>query len=181
MEELRQTAAEPVKEPETAPAPEQKVVTLAPGEKVFAYVLLAFGLACVFLSAKLWAKMDAPKISSAAAVPMIVSCLWVVLDISIIIGERKMRAGTSGTILEKMKTTIEYIFPIDFVVLFAATIAYCVTLFLGLGFYIATPIYLWATICYLQKKDILKNILWTGIIMLFIFLVFDKLFGVVVP
>ncbi|MDO4492351.1 MAG: tripartite tricarboxylate transporter TctB family protein [Clostridia bacterium] len=162
--------------------PEKPQQKLAPGERVFAYILLVLGLCCVYLSWDLWNKVDtAKKMTSAAAVPMIVSVLWVVLTVFVILSERKMASGTSGTLLERIKTTVSYIFPVDFVVMFLATIAYCIALYLGLGFYIATPLYLYATICYLQKKDPVKNILWTAIIMAMIYLLFDVLFGVVVP
>lgn len=162
--------------------PAKKPAVLAPGEKVFAYILLILGLFSVYLSWDLWNKVtETKKMTSAAAVPLIVSILWVVLTAFIIFSERKMTAGTTGTVLERIKTTVAYILPVDFVVMFLGTIAYCITLYLGLGFYITTPLYLYASICYLQKKDLLKNILWTAIIMAFIFLLFDKLFGVVVP
>ena len=54
-------------------------------------------------------------------------------------------------------------------------------LVLGINFYISTGLFLYATMCYLLRKDFLKNILWTALVMAFIVVVFRMLFGVVFP
>ncbi|MBQ9595318.1 MAG: tripartite tricarboxylate transporter TctB family protein, partial [Synergistaceae bacterium] len=60
-------------------------------------------------------------------------------------------------------------------------VAYCVALLEGVSFYIATPAFLYISMCYLMRRDFLKNIIWTGIVMAFIVLVFRVLFSVVFP
>jgi hypothetical protein len=76
---------------------------------------------------------------------------------------------------------LAYAFPIDVLVILGAVLVYCILLFVGVSFYIATPLFLYGSMCYLMKKDYLKNILWTALVMAFIVLVFRMLFGVVFP
>jgi hypothetical protein len=46
---------------------------------------------------------------------------------------------------------------------------------------IATPIFLWCTMSFLSRGKFVKNLLWTALCMLFIYLVFRVLFSVVLP
>ena len=58
---------------------------------------------------------------------------------------------------------------------------YCIALNLKVGFYIATPVFLWVSMCYLMRKDYVKNILWTALCMAFILVVFRFIFSVMLP
>ena len=74
-----------------------------------------------------------------------------------------------------------YAVPKDVVVMLVAVLAYCVALLMGLSFYIATSLFLYGTMCYLTRKNYLKNVLWTALVMAFIVVVFRMLFSVVFP
>lgn len=163
-------------------SPEEKAV-LAPGEKVFTVVLLILGLIAFLLSLQLWFKMDTPRISSAGALPLFVTGLWVVLAVMAIFENLKLTSPLSGleNTKDRLLKGLGYAFPLDVAVMLAIVIGYCVALYLGLSFYIATSLFLYGGMCYLSKKNFVKNLLWTAVVMAFIVLVFRVLFGVVFP
>lgn len=156
---------------------------LEAGEKVFTFALFGVGLLAFGLALNLWMQMDAPRIASAGALPLFVTSLWVILSFLAIIENRKLTSPLSGLKdwKEKVHKGLQYAFPLDVVVMLAAIFAYCAALYFGLSFYIATPLFLYGSMCYLSKKGFLKNLIWTAIIMAFIILVFRMLFGVVFP
>ena len=55
---------------------DEKKSVLVIGEKGFSIILFLVGLVALYLAFQLWAKVDAPKISSAAGVPVIVTGTW---------------------------------------------------------------------------------------------------------
>ena len=83
--------------------------------------------------------------------------------------------------MERVKKAVEYVIPMDVIVTVLAIVAYCVMLYFDLGFYIATPIFLVGLMTYLAKGKFLKNLLWTALVMLFAFVVFRLVFGVIFP
>ena len=60
-------------------------------------------------------------------------------------------------------------------------IAYCIMLSFGIGFVIASPVFLWVSMTYLSKGRFVKNIFYTMLVMLFIVVVFNLVFKVVFP
>lgn len=166
-----QAAAEPVQE---------EKYPLAAGEKVFAVVLLILGIAALGLSLELWLRMSEPRIASAAAMPLFVSAMWTIMALLTVIENFKLKTPLTGK-EKKIWAGLRYAMPVEVVVMLLAIFAYCVALLVGLSFYIATPLFLYGTMCYLTRKDYLKNILWTAIVMAFIVLVFRMLFSVVFP
>ena len=82
---------------------------------------------------------------------------------------------------EKIMKALAYALPLNVIIMLIAIVAYCVALVEGVSFYIATPAFLYFCMCYLMKKDYVKNILWTACVMAFIVLVFRMLFSVVFP
>lgn len=162
--------------------PEEKAV-LEPGEKVFTVVLLVFGLITFTLALRLWLRMSSPRISSAGALPLFVTGLWVILALMAIFENRKLTSPLSELKDKKAQLLqgLHYAFPLDAAVMLAIIFGYCAALFFGLSFYIATPLFLYGGMCYLSKKDFIKNLLWTAVVMAFIVLVFRVLFGVIFP
>lgn len=156
---------------------------LEAGEKVFSLVLLIVGLVALGLSLELWSRMSEPKIASAAALPLFVSILWVLMALLTVLENIKLKTPLSEikNLGEKAWKGLQYAFPMDVLVMLVAIVAYCVALVLGINFYISTGLFLYATMCYLLRKDFLKNILWTALVMAFIVVVFRMLFGVVFP
>lgn len=182
MDEQKQNVINQTEQSEPPQAEEKKSV-LESGEKVFTLILLVLGVAAFGLSLELWFRMSEPRIASAAALPLFVSFLWVILSLIAVIENIKLTSPLSGlsSWKEKLIKGLQYSLPLDVVVMLAAVAAYCASLLLGLSFYISTPVFLYATMCYLTKKEFLKNIIWTALIMLFIVVVFRMLFGVVFP
>ena len=163
------------------PAAEKKY-PLAPGEKVFAVVLLVTGLIALGLALELWFRMSAPRISSAAAMPLFVSALWSLMALLNVIENFKLETPLSGKKGgAKVWEGLRYALPKDVVVMVVGILVYCVAMLMGLSFYIATSLFLYGTMCYLTRKNYLKNLIWTALVMVFIVVVFRMLFSVVFP
>ncbi|MBQ6971270.1 MAG: tripartite tricarboxylate transporter TctB family protein [Synergistaceae bacterium] len=159
---------------------------LEAGEKVFSFILLIVGLIALKLSVDLWFSISlrrGPRIASAAAVPVFVSGLWVLMSLWTVIENFKLTTPLSKVkgLGEKVAKALAYAFPLNVLIMLALIVAYCAALVEGVSFYIATPAFLYVSMCYLMRKDYVKNILWTGIVMAFIVLVFRVLFSVVFP
>ena len=160
--------------------------SLEAGEKVFSFILLIVGVIALKLSVDLWFSISlrrGPRIASAAAVPVFVSALWVLMSLWTVIENFKLTTPLSKVkgLFTKIKMAVAYALPLNVVIMLALIVAYCVALVEGVSFYIATPAFLYISMCYLMRKDFVKNILWTGIVMAFIVLVFRVLFSVVFP
>ena len=160
--------------------------SLEAGEKVFSFILLIVGVIALKLSVNLWFSISlrrGPRIASAAAVPVFVSALWVLMSLWTVIENFKLTTPLSKVkgVGEKIMKALAYALPLNVIIMLALIVAYCVALVEGVSFYIATPAFLYISMCYLMRKDYLKNILWTGIVMAFIVLVFRMLFSVVFP
>ena len=159
---------------------------LEAGEKVFSFILMVIGFVALKLSVDLWFSISlrrGPRIASAAAVPVFVSALWVIMSLWTVIENFKLTTPLSkikGTGTKIIKA-LQYAFPLNVVIMLVAIVAYCAALVEGVSFYIATPLFLYFSMCYLMRKDFVKNILWTAIVMAFIVLVFRMLFSVVFP
>ena len=179
MEEMNQNHSQENPPPQA----EEHKPALAVGEKVFAVVLLLTGLGAFGLALELWSRMSEPKIASAAALPLFVSGLWVIMALLTVIENFKLDTpltGMSGW-KEKLWAGLRYAMPKEVVIVLLAIAAYCVLLLVGLSFYVATPLFLYGCMCYLMRKSYLKNILWTALVMAFIILVFRMLFSVIFP
>ena len=159
---------------------EKKQAPFAPGEKGFAVFLLIFGAFFLWQSVKLY--LQVPGADSAGAVPMFVSAVIVILAIAIIISDRNAPSVNQGlTFVGMFRQTLGFIFQKDVLVELILILAYCFALNFGLGFYIATPLFLWISMCYLLRRDYVKNLLWTALCMAFIIVVFRFIFSVVLP
>lgn len=156
---------------------------LEPGEKVFAVVLLVLGMAAFLLALELWFRMSEPRIASAAAMPLFVSGLWCVMALLTVIENFKSASRISSMTdrQKKLLAGLGYAIPREVAVIILAIMAYCILLLAGVSFYITTTLFLYGSMCYLTRKDYLKNILWTAIVMAFIIIVFRLLFSVVFP
>ena len=159
---------------------------LEAGEKVFSFILLIVGVIALKLSVDLWFSISlrrGPRIASAAAVPVFVSALWVIMSLWTVIENFKLSTPLSKVkgMGEKIMKALAYALPLNVLIMLALIVAYCVALVEGVSFYIATPAFLYISMCYLMRKDYVKNILWTGIVMAFIVVVFRLLFSVVFP
>jgi hypothetical protein len=151
-----------------------------PGEKGFAVFLLIFGLFFTWQSWKLY--QESPEVSSYGTVPLFCSAVITLLSLVIIIVDWKKKSVSTGKpIGEVIKAALSYLFAQDVLVMIVLVLVYCITLYMGLGFMIVTPLFLWISMSYLSRGNYVKNILWTALCMLFIYLVFKMLFSVVLP
>jgi hypothetical protein len=154
---------------------------LRSGEKGFTILLLI--LCAFFLYQSVLLYRHNPGSDSCASLPLGVSILLTVLSLWNVLLNIKKKTPLNGVtaITKKVWGALVYIFPIDIFVMTSFIVLYCVMLRMGIGFYISTPLFLWGSMCYMVRKDYLKNLIWTALCMLFILLVFSELFNVVLP
>lgn len=151
-----------------------------PGEKGFAVFLFIFGSFFTYQSVLMYQK--APGASSYAAVPLFVSLLIMIFSALIFIFDFKAESVNHDLpINEKVKRSLSYIFQKDVLVMMGLILLYSIALRYKLGFYFVTPVFLWLSMSYLMRKNLVKNILWTALSLLFIYVVFSFAFRVVLP
>ena len=161
----------------------EKQAELRAGEKAFTIILFLAGVFLFYHSIKIWLRLNPPRVSSAAALPLITSGLWVLLTFTIIIENLFKKTPLSGlkSLGQKILNGLRYVFPNEVFVMVCAIVVYCVLLLSGVSFYIVTPLFLYGSMCYLTRKRYVWNIVWTAIIMGFTIVVFKMLFGVTFP
>lgn len=150
------------------------------GEKGFAVFMLLIGLFFTWQSWILY--QDNPGLSSCGSVPLFCSVVITLFSlITIILDRKKATENTGKPIAQILTDTWHHLFPIDVIILILFIVVYCITLYLGLGFMYVTPVFLWGSMTFLSRGNYVKNILWTALCMLFIYLVFHVMFNVVLP
>ncbi|MCL1906127.1 MAG: tripartite tricarboxylate transporter TctB family protein [Clostridiales bacterium] len=147
-----------------------------PGERAFALALFLLGVAAFLRSIALCFAISPPVMASAAALPLLASGLWATLSLVILAASPGKGRAARG-----IRQALGYALPAPLPAIITAIAAYCLALLLHVSFYIATPLFLWGAMCYLTRRDFLKNILWTALIMGFILLIFTMLFHVILP
>lgn len=175
--------------------PQEEQKPFRSGEKGFAIFWLLFGGFFFYQSVLLYQKH--PGLDSCAAIPLFVTGVVVVCSLIILFIDRKAPSESTGKPAGAvLKNTLYTMFPIDVVVTMVLILLYCVALNVGLGFYLSTCIFLWVAMTWFMRKQYrmekvidgkalvkvaLKNVLWTGVCILFILVVFTYLFKVVLP
>ena len=151
-----------------------------PGEKGFSIMLLIVGILALIESIRMF--MKEPTSSSFGALPLFLSSVMVLFMLKIIFFEyRKTGSDKKGDFKDLFNSTIKYIFPKDIAVVFFLLIGYCLLLVFGLGFEIASTIFLIVAMTYLMRGHVLKNVIYTGLSMAFILVVFKTIFQVILP
>ena len=152
-----------------------------PGERGFAIILLIVGVLALIESIKMFMKEPTP--SSFGALPLFLSSIIVIFMLKIILFEDRkiVNDNKKSNFRELFKSTYKYIFPKDIVVVLFFLILYCLLLVLGLGFEISSTIFLIVTMTYLMRGQILRNVIYTGLSMTFILVVFKTIFQVILP
>ncbi len=154
-----------------------KAKLLRPGEKTFTVVLLTLGVVLFACALRLWFESDEPRIASAAALPLLITCVWVLLAFIILIEN----IGKEAESKKNLAAAAFDIFPVNVIKVIAVVVMYCLLLFFGVGFYILTPLFLWGTMCMLGKGGYIKNLLWSAACMAFVYVVFTLMLNVVMP
>ena len=154
-----------------------------PGELVFTAVLFLAGTFFFFHACKLFLRMEAPRVYSAAALPLLTSGTWMVLALLVPLENLRKRKHRrkSEPFGKKARAGVAYAFPKEVVAVLLAIVIYCTLLLARVSFYIVTPLFLYGGMCILMRGGYVKNILYTAIIMAFVVLVFRMVFGVVFP
>ncbi|MDL2235390.1 tripartite tricarboxylate transporter TctB family protein [Christensenellaceae bacterium OttesenSCG-928-L17] len=167
---------------EKSSAPAQETPA-RPGKTVFAAALCLLAGVCFFFALKLYVSMEPPRAASAGALPLIASGLFVVLSCMDFVRGYQKRApkGERESYFALARRTLLFVFPRDVLVLLAGVIAYCVLLLCNVNFYIVTTLFLYGGMCYFTRGNYVKNAILTGAVMLLVWLLFDRLFGVVFP
>lgn len=154
---------------------------IKPGEKSFSFVILVFSIIALIESVKLF--NSDPTSSSAGALPLFLSGIMLIFTLKIILLEDRKTGSENESIdrKEQFICAVQYIFPKDIVVMFVFTSIYCLLLISGFGFEISTILFLIASMTYLMGGQIVKNVIYTAILMVFILIVFQTVFKVILP
>lgn len=151
-----------------------------PGEKGFPVLLLIVGIYITKESFKMYKR--APELSGYGTVPLFCGILMTVLAAIIIITNMFHKSEVSGLPMkEQAVAVIKHLFSLDVLVMLALIIAYCVSMAFGAPFIVASPLFLWIAMSYLERGNYVKNIIYTVIVMAFVILVFEVGFSVVLP
>jgi hypothetical protein len=154
--------------------------SINPGEKGFSLALIIFGLFFAFQSFLMY--QDKPGASSHAAVPLFVSIIIILFStLNFIFDFKKESANKGLDTLLIIRNTLTYMFNKDILVIIGMVLIYCIGLLMDVGFYILTPIFLWGSMSYLMRKKYLYNVIWTGLSIFFIYIMFSFAFNVVLP
>lgn len=151
-----------------------------PGEKVFPVLLLIAG---VLITREAWGMYKrSPELSGYGTVPLFCGVMITLLSIVIIITNMFHKSEISGMPLkDQAVAVVKHLFSLDVLIMLAMIIVYCVLMANGVPFVIASPIFLWVSMTYLERGNYVKNILFTAIVMAFVILVFKVGFHVVLP
>ena len=153
---------------------------LNPGQRFFTVFLLAF--AGFFL----WQSIDIlhqyPKVSGPAFFPLCISGLMIFLVILDFVKSLKIPAIDAGVPLDrKLIDTFKYVFPKESFIFLLICIAYFVLLVLGVPFMIASVLFLMGSMCYMIPHNIVKNAIYTVVLLVAIYLIFVLVFKVSLP
>jgi len=153
---------------------------LAPGGKAFAFILLLIEVFFLYESIKLFQKY--PKFSSIGFFPLVLCVFLILLSIADILENRKQASRNKGkSLLIQAWESIKYLLPKDNVIFILMIFGYMMALYFGVSFLPSSVVFLLASMCFLIRGDVIKNILYTGIIMASIMLVFKVVFLVPLP
>lgn len=151
---------------------------LKPGERGFTLSLLAFS--CFALYQSILLHQEYPEPSSCAVLPLGLSVALTILSLWNVLLNGRRKAPQPGA-QSAVRAGLSYALPRDAAIMVGLLALYCAALRTGIRFYIATPFFLWGAMTYLLRKDWLRNLVWTALVLLFVWLVFAMLFGVVLP
>lgn len=151
-----------------------------PGEKIFPVLLLILGL---YVTRESWRMyQNAPELQGYGTVPLFCGAAVTILAVVIIFSnffKKSELAGASPK--EKVVAMVRHLFSFDVMVMTALILVYCIVLGLGVPFIAASPVFLWASMSFLARGNLVKNLLYTLIVMVFVILVFKVGFSVVLP
>jgi hypothetical protein len=151
-----------------------------PGEKGFSVLLLILGIFIIKESLGMY--RNAPELQGYGTVPLCCGVLITVFALIIIVMNMFHKSEISGLPFKSQAVAIvKHLFSLDVLIMLLIIVAYCVLMAFGVPFVVASPVFLWCAMTYLERSNYLKNIIFTVIVMAFVLLVFKVGFGVVLP
>jgi hypothetical protein len=155
-------------------------VRLKPGAKLVPVATLFVGLLSLPEAIKLL-KSDS-ALNGSGFFPVLICAVIMLLSIVEIIKESKQRSESADRPLkERIVAAIRYLLPRDVLFMIVLVILYCVALGLGAGFAISTTVFLLASMMFYIRNKLLKNVVYTAVIMVAVIVVFKMVFSVVLP
>ena len=82
---------------------------------------------------------------------------------------------------QSLLDAVVYAFPKDIAIFIGMMLIYFAALLMGAGFMFATPLFLLASMCHLMPHDFYKNLLFTVVLVILIYIVFKMIFKVTLP
>ena len=157
---------------------------LKPGERVFSFLFLGVSLWLLYQSIQMLKK--APEITSFGAMPFALSVIMIVCMLYVIFVEdfKAITENAGDTFLEKVRSALHYVLPLDVVVFLLLLVTYIGMLLVGAGFLVSSALFMLATMTYLMPKDlktIKNNVLFTLLLLAIIYIVFQLIFKVTLP
>lgn len=151
-----------------------------PGEKVFTLILFIVG--ALFTKGS-WSMYKAdPTLQGYGTVPLFCGIMIMVFSAFILLRSLRTKSEVAGlSFKEKAAELRKHLFAGDVIITLLIILAYCALLAFNVPFIIASPLFLWGAMTYLRRGGWIKNIIYTAIIMVFVILVFNVGFSVVLP
>ncbi len=151
-----------------------------PGEKGFPFLLLLLGIFITAESVKMY--REAPTLEGYGTMPLICGILIIILSVFIILNNFRYKSEITGLpVGEQAKAILSHLCSKEVMVMMALIVVYCIVLNAGVPFLVSSPVFLWVSMTYLRRGGYVRNIVYTLIIMVFIYLVFKVAFQVVFP
>lgn len=154
---------------------------MKPGERLFSVCMLVFSVWLLAQSISMF--KDSPNLTSYGAMPLVISIIMTACMVFVVFFEDRGRASENdgGTLAEKLVNALRYAVPKDVAVFTLMVIGYIAAVLLGVSFLVSSGIFLLAAITYLMPKDrktMIGNVIFAGILLLLLFMVFQLIFKV---
>ena len=128
---------------------------LKPGEKAFSVILFLVGVFFFWQALDLWLRTSPPRASSAAALPLFTTGLWVLMSLAAIIENIRKRSPLSKhrSYVSKLKFGISYAIPEETAVIIGIIAAYSILVFFRINFYVISSLFLFGTMCFYTRRS----------------------------
>lgn len=151
---------------------------LKAGEMGFGILLILFSIFAIYESYRI-SRVDL-TLSSPGAFPMFISTLLLVFTCWIGVENYYSKRPKKQNVLDKTKALGSLILSRDILLTIVFLIIYALVLE-KVGFVISTVIFLWTSISFLSRGKIIKSLGISILIVVFIVLIFNTIFNVVLP
>jgi len=153
---------------------------LYPGELAFIIFLGIISILAFILSLQMFLKK--PSLSGQGAFPLLTTSVMLLMELLMLWEMRKCeRAAEKGTSLSgKLTEVVHTLFPGKIPLIMAYVLIYAILLPI-VGFIPATYVFLWGSMVTLNRSKILQSLLISGGVLVFIYVVFQFIFKVILP